>query len=1386
MAGYDKHFDAKAYWATKPYCSVCKSRKVKNGNVCHVCKENMMKSNINNEGVKTTIRTVERRTIDQNHSFEEKFSQIKYDKGFVLKLLDKLKVGNSRSIHLNALPGRSATRLDLFNLGEIDKKLPSEFIDTILNKEGFSFSISFDKVDIGELDEEEKKRLSLVAKRLNTLVIENEDNYLEYGIKNFGFGYPILIKRDQNDPSKIIKAPLYIWQLDVERSYQNKNNWTIKKDEDSAIKINEILISHLSRDESIKIEKISKDILDDGILDKEELLDVTRKVLQQLGADSDTLQVKLEKCPDATQIEEIANSKPWIQWSGVFGIYRSRNETIIQSTEELLERFDEFESNKLVLEQFQTASISAIDTDPSQEEIINTLTEDEFKLIQGPPGTGKSQSITAIVSNALANEAKCLIVCEKKTALDVIFNNLVKAGIGDYCVVIDDVNKDRKKVIHKAREIKESPSYPAFATKDYEIKYEKFCVLKKEVNSKNAETLRKIFGEFNWKKLIGLYLKYSKLGDLSKIQDSLDYDGLDFTHEEYSEFLSMVEEASYLFSDMEPGSDEIFSVFSKDLFISESTKSAQDKAKIEVHNFVDQLTKINEQLAKYDDSDYLYQGINIFNKSNFDSILPIMDVSIESAEQISKLYLEGVKLGGDKFNNIGLVRDISFGFMGIVNSDGKRLCKIRKDLPSLFEKILLSAKELSELGIKCCDLKNNSGKFKTYTDLHVKSGEMLGELKKLKSKYSRMSELAGELKQSEKITKSIISKKIFEIDEIDYLALGSKAAIEKHFLSLLNRLKKAEETIDSYKSYHSWMYFCSKRDEYDLGLLSCLTEYHSNEWKKIFDAWYFLGALQKYEGESTTGFHTSDSKLRQLEDVYNELGRLQINQIKSIWGNKRNYRTASAGFNFNTLYSLRKNSAGPKSSLRKIIARDFDLFTALFPVILTNPSAANAILPLEQGLFNLVIFDEASQLRISDTFTSMIRGQYKVVAGDEHQMPPSSYFQSTSETIELETGEEDDSFTEADEQAVLAEAESLLQYSSDLKNINKSNLDFHYRSKHPALIDFSNCAFYGGNLVPFPPLEAYNPIEFRAVNGRYEERTNPDEVNEVIRILNEEIHPDEFGAYPSVGIATFNINQRNLITETLNAYAEKDMKFANKLLELRECGLFVKNLENIQGDERDIIIISTTYGVQADGTFSQNFARINRIEGYKLLNVLITRAKKKLYVCTSIPRERYISYTDFIDNEGNNKRGILYAYLAYAEAVSSHDYDTAKGILERLKKTSFEKPREIYDDNGLAESPFEEEVYDQLVEQFGKDQIVLQHKVGGFRIDFVIKTEQVDVALECDGKAYHQSEESYAHDMFRQKELEGMGYKVYRIWSTSWFQDRDREMLKLIKFVETL
>ncbi|MBT3933768.1 MAG: hypothetical protein HOF35_05875, partial [Bacteroidetes bacterium] len=615
--------------------------------------------------------------------------------------------------------------------------------------------------------------------------------------------------------------------------------------------------------------------------------------------------------------------------------------------------------------------------------------------------------------------------------------------------------------------------------------------------------------------------------------------------------------------------------------------------------------------------------------------------------------------------------------------------------------------------------------------------------------------------------------------------------LSKNLLTYRNKLKKAIDSIDALSDFFDWKNFMFSIPSNFASLIKNIIKLKNKNWERTFEYWYFYNLLIKTESEIGP-FNKNNYELNEIADVQDSLMDLQPEKIKSIWiqevKDKIKQFEADKG-KFESLYNQkRNNNYNRANSLRKLLHADFELFTAIFPVILINPVAASSVLPLKEGIFDLVIFDEASQLRLEDTYTALIRGKYKVISGDVHQMPPSNYF-GNEIILEDEDFDEDgvdmNSLIGINESLELADKESLLEYGID-SSPEMSFLDFHYRSRHPYLIDFSNAAFYGSRLNPMPARNAYRPIRLLQVNGIYEKsRTNPTEAKVVTNILFSHINPNSEGHYPSIGIATFNIDQRNLILEMIQDECLLDEQKSNKYEKLKESGLFVKNLENIQGDERDIIILSTTFGLNTEGQFRQSFGPLNQEKGYKLLNVIITRAKYQAFVCTSIPPEYYNRYNEEIQVNGNKGKAIFYAYLAYAHSIEKENEEARESIIKLLQEKCIEKGRLF--ETKFVESPFEQEVYEVLSEYIDKERIEIQYKFGGFRIDFVIKSAETGkpiIALECDGAAYHSSEEAYTYDIYRQRIIENeIGLKFYRIWSTSWWNDYLKEINLLLDFI---
>ncbi|MBS0198092.1 MAG: hypothetical protein JSR77_15165 [Planctomycetes bacterium] len=494
---------------------------------------------------------------------------------------------------------------------------------------------------------------------------------------------------------------------------------------------------------------------------------------------------------------------------------------------------------------------------------------------------------------------------------------------------------------------------------------------------------------------------------------------------------------------------------------------------------------------------------------------------------------------------------------------------------------------------------------------------------------------------------------------------------------------------------------------------------------------------------------------------------------------------------------------GPAKKLREAVRLSLGQgLLALRPVWLTNPAAAAQVFPLDAGLFDVVIFDEASQCPIEQALPVVCRGKTVIVAGDEKQLPPTGFFSPDS------TGTEDDDEDEspASELAVdaaqakvitrhVTEAEDLL--AAAVASLPHDYLSVHYRSENPALIEFSNRAFYNG-LLESPPATvpigvSASPISFIRVGGVYErgagKRVNREEAKRVVTETRQLLLNDP--RRPTIGIVTFNQPQRELIQDLLEEERQKDPAFAeaydaevNRCIDNQDVGLFVKNLENVQGDERDIMVFSTTFGPDEKQKFLRNFGPVGSQGGERRLNVAVTRAKRRIIVVSSMPTNEISTALQGTDGAGAGitPSGYLQLYLAYAEAVSSGQVAQMKRVLDRMRGTLVAAPT-----GGGPESILEEEIMSALIDMGYK--VDSQIGVGGFRIDLAIRHPAHDrgyvLGVECDGAAYHSDRSARLRDVWRQSILQDRyGWRIYRVWSTRWWHYREQELARLKAAVE--
>jgi very-short-patch-repair endonuclease len=440
--------------------------------------------------------------------------------------------------------------------------------------------------------------------------------------------------------------------------------------------------------------------------------------------------------------------------------------------------------------------------------------------------------------------------------------------------------------------------------------------------------------------------------------------------------------------------------------------------------------------------------------------------------------------------------------------------------------------------------------------------------------------------------------------------------------------------------------------------------------------------------------------------------------------------------------------------LRQTLRQSGAAIRAIKPCFMMSPLTVAQLLEGGGPSFDVVIFDEASQLPSEDAVGAIVRGGRLVVVGDPKQLPPTNFFSVMSGQAPAELAE--------DGTPVVEDSESVLEEFLGA-GVPKTRLRWHYRSTHESLITFSNVSFYDAELHTFPSVETASHaagLSFELVqDGVYEGKgLNLVEarhvVDAVVRHARE--HPEV-----SLGVGTFNLRQQLAIQDELELRRRQDPALEPFFARDREEPFFVKNLENIQGDERDVIFLSVTYGKARDGRLRNNFGPINGENGWRRLNVLTTRARRRMVVFSSMRG-------DDINPAAAGSRGpaLLREFLNYAE----------RGQLQSAAATRAAD----------AESPFEQEVMRDLTSRG----LRVQPQVGaaGYRIDMAVVDEAMPgrfvCGIECDGVAYHASETARDRDRLRQQVLEARGWDIHRVWSTDWFKDREGQTERLLRLVE--
>lgn len=612
-------------------------------------------------------------------------------------------------------------------------------------------------------------------------------------------------------------------------------------------------------------------------------------------------------------------------------------------------------------------------------------------------------------------------------------------------------------------------------------------------------------------------------------------------------------------------------------------------------------------------------------------------------------------------------------------------------------------------------------------------------------------QLAVYTKQHKQICQvhSIIDKYFNIIFEDD--VLPSKSELE----GMVSRLNQWDGNLSGSRDWYQWCVLRKELADKGLTVLIDIIEKNEVNVKKVQDVTMksiFMALAKKKIGESALLRTFEGMIFDETVERYKQLtADFQLLSQKALYA-KLASQIPHVTDNINSgseigLLNRNISNGGRGLSLRDLMDQLPNLMLRLCPCMLMSPMSVAQYLSLSQEKFDLVIFDEASQMPTSEAIGAIARGKALIVVGDPKQMPPTSFFSSSNVD---------------EDEAELDDMESILEDCRTLE-IPSLQLNWHYRSQHESLIAFSNNEYYEGSLITFPSIDdQQTKVKYVPVDGTYDKggkRSNKGEAEAIVKEIERRLK-DENLRKRSIGVIAFSVVQQNLIEDLLQDKIEADKNLREAADEMYE-PIFVKNLENVQGDERDVILFSIGYGPDKTGKVSMNFGPLNNKGGERRLNVAVSRARQEMMVFSTLKSSQ-------IDLRRTNARGVegLKHFLEYAEQQVLIQTETSMRNNE--------------------DSLIAQQIADALTEKGYTTSV----KVGRsqFKVDVAVCNKENPneylLGILLDGEGYHNTQTTRDREIVQTSVLGNLRWQIMRVWSIDWFNNPERVISRIIERIE--
>lgn len=1232
---------------------------------------------------------------------------------------------------------------------------------------------------------EEQSRLSMEEQGVNSL-------FLTLGMLQY---------QDREDTTEFYRAPLIFVPVELVRS-SARTGHTLKKTDDEVI-INPSLNEFLRRSYNI----ILPELPDSGVI--AEGYDLQTFFAAAAGAvkQQSTWSIKDEMNLGLFSFQKLVIYKDLEKNTKKLASHPIIHKIITRDSEHYAGLPGDIKDLNLDKDFAPEQTQQVVDADSSQLRAIAAVARQHNLVLEGPPGTGKSQTITNLIAQALSLGKSVLFVAEKMAALDVVHRRLVNVGLGEFCLELHSSKANKRAVMHEiGNSLNASLQGANGAASSRERLPAVRRLLTDYVNAVHTE-----YGTLN-------HTPYRAVGELVSVlgapKIALKGEIFNYTQEQIEGASRDAHDLAGVAGALEvppvghPWRDTARTFYSEQVIdeievlcrsLNKTLAEAQSQARVVENSFglppiktfadIGTASAISSVMAQSPGA-----PIQVLNNSEWNTPPPEAKALIESGQTLKKLKEQLLQsfapevLEYDPRDDIAYIEQKSSGFFSFLAILDSRFRSIKKRwlayrLPAYQSTLLEQAIDM-KVAVEILKEKKN------FKSKETRGNLLFGPLwKGIDSDWTALENYVNwvldfrrlfvehGLRENAVATASqalpdLGAVKILEEQTSEIKSLLERLSLSALFptdyfasmeLAAINA--RVQELSDNLPMAPRWAQFEDARQKVEKGVIGELIplaisgELSFPDMAAAFKRAFFQQWIAKVieERQALQSFHTlsHEGRIKEFRDldagVLRENRSILINQLRRGLQDNLRRPEIQDGMRFLRSQLSKQRNLAP---LRTTIKHSLAAIRAIKPCFMMSPLTVSQLLDDEANKFDLVIFDEASQLPTEDAVCSILRANQVVVVGDPKQLPPTNFFAVQSGQVNAPIGEDGLPLYE-DTQSILEEVMGA--------GVPQSRLKWHYRSAHESLITFSNVKFYDSELYTFPSVEidsADSGLHFHFVEkGMYEGKgLNHIEAREVADAVVE-----HFKTTPSLslGIGTFNVAQQVAIQDELEHRRRNDPSIEPFFDKSKAEPFFVKNLENIQGDERDVIFLSVTYGRAADGKLRYNLGPLNGENGWRRLNVLTTRARRLMRVFSSIRGDEIN-----LNETASNGARLLKEFLSYAE---HRNIDS--GLLARKRE---------------YESLFESDVVTELAKRGFN--IVRDVGVCGYRIDLGVLnhegTGRYICGIECDGLAYHGSETARDRDRLRQQVLQVQGWDIHRVWSTDWYKDRAGQIDRLSKLIE--